>query len=64
MNITIRSARLKAGLSQKELAALVGCTQVHISSIENGQKSPSAALAKKIADVLKINPMDILFPEK
>lgn len=39
----IREARLRAGLSQRELAARVGTTQPAIARIESGGSSPSFA---------------------
>ena len=47
---TLREARLKAGLSQAELAAKVGVTQSVISVYEAGRRQPSVAtLARLIA---------------
>jgi putative transcriptional regulator len=42
----------KAGLSQDELAQLVGTTRRTISSLEHGQSSPSVALALALANAL------------
>ncbi|OSI20418.1 helix-turn-helix transcriptional regulator [Neisseria dumasiana] len=58
----IKTARKKSGLSQCELATLIGCTQTHISSLENGKKQASTQLAKKISEVLKVDVMEILYP--
>ena len=41
----IKEARQKKGLSQEELANLVGASRNTISSIETGQFSPTAKLA-------------------
>lgn len=41
----IKEARNEKGLSQAELAALVGVSRNTISSIETGQFSPTAKLA-------------------
>jgi transcriptional regulator with XRE-family HTH domain len=37
----VRESRLRAGLSQRELAARVGTTQPAIARIESGRSSPS-----------------------
>lgn len=58
----IKTAREKKALSQAKLAELVGCSQEHISSLERGAKTPSPALAKKIADELQIDVLSILYP--
>ena len=62
MNV-IKAARKKKGLSQSELATLVGCAQTHISSIELGKKHVSAQLAKKISEALNVKVTEILYPE-
>ena len=41
----LKAARAEAGLSQGELAKLVGVSRHTISSIETGQFSPTAKLA-------------------
>ena len=41
----LKEARLEAGLSQAELAELVGVSRNTISSIETGQFNPTAKLA-------------------
>ena len=41
----LKEARAEHGLSQAELAALVGVSRNTISSIETGQFSPTAKLA-------------------
>jgi transcriptional regulator with XRE-family HTH domain len=52
-------ARLKKGLSQEELADLVGMTQPNYSRRENGLKKISDAEWAKIAKELKVNKEDI-----
>jgi len=37
LSAQIKQARIKAGLTQKELAELTGLTQVYISQLENGK---------------------------
>jgi len=55
----IKELREKKGLSGKELAALVGVSQAHISAIEKNDRGPSRELTKKIAQVLETS-MDYL----
>lgn len=45
-------AREEKKLTQKDLAALTGIPQGHISRIENGNYNPSLAYLKRIADGL------------
>lgn len=46
-------AREDAGLSQEDLAELVGSQQGYISQLENCERNPGRQLAKQIAGILK-----------
>ena len=48
----LKAARAEAGLSQGELASLVGVSRQTISSIETGQFNPTAKLALVICVAL------------
>ena len=50
---SIEKERLKAGLTQVELAEKVGVTRQTISAIEGGDYTPSVALALKLAKTFK-----------
>lgn len=56
----VRANRISYGLSQKQLAILIGTTQNTISSIERNEYQPSAYLAALLCDVLKC-PFDEMF---
>ncbi len=49
----LRKLREKLGLSQYELAKLVGVTQAHIAKIERGKVDPKLSTVNKILKVLK-----------
>ena len=51
----IKANRLKRGLTQKELADLLGISPVNISQLENGNRSPTYATLMKIAKALDVN---------
>jgi ribosome-binding protein aMBF1 (putative translation factor) len=51
----LRGARSKEGLTQRALAALMGIPQRHISEMENGKRPIGKAMAKRFAEVLKID---------
>jgi ribosome-binding protein aMBF1 (putative translation factor) len=53
--LVLRGARLREGLSQKELARLSGVSQDNISRIENGKRVVGKKVARKLAKPLKIN---------
>lgn len=63
MNTKLINARKKKQLSQYAVAEQVGCTQTNISQLELGKQRPSLLLAKKLALLLEINVMDVLYPE-
>lgn len=49
----LAAARAQRGLSQGQLAAVVGVSRQTISSIETGQYCPSTLLALRLASVLE-----------
>ena len=60
----IRTYRLKRGLSQKDVANLVGHkSQTLISYWENDKKTPTLKNFFKLASILKIFPAEMLFNE-
>jgi ribosome-binding protein aMBF1 (putative translation factor) len=52
----LEGARLKAGMSQKQLADAIGIRQTMVSEFENGRRKITAKMAKRFADALKIKP--------
>lgn len=46
------NARIKLGITQKELSGRTGITQSDISKIENGNANPSIKTLKRLADAL------------
>ncbi|MFO7155063.1 MAG: helix-turn-helix transcriptional regulator [Pseudomonadota bacterium] len=49
---TLRDHRARLGLTQEELAQLVGVTRKTINTVENGRFVPSTILALKLAKAL------------
>jgi transcriptional regulator with XRE-family HTH domain len=58
----LRDARLRAGISARQLALQLGCSPSLISQIERGKATPSVARLYAITTALGIS-MDSLFPE-
>jgi transcriptional regulator with XRE-family HTH domain len=54
--LALRYYRQRRGLSQKDLAALVGSRQATICRIERGELRPSDDLLGRIADALEFQP--------
>ena len=53
--VALRGARGKEGVTQKQLAALVGIAQHHISEMENGKRPIGKETAKRLAEALGIS---------
>ncbi|WP_165493852.1 helix-turn-helix transcriptional regulator [Azotobacter chroococcum] len=56
---TLKTARLRKGLSQKQLAALIGTSQPHIANLESGRVEPNISTAQKLCKVLNLRFGDI-----
>ena len=52
INEKMKEARLERGLSQAELAKLIGVSRQTINMIENGDYNPTIALCVKICKTL------------
>ena len=52
--ISLRGAREKEGISQKELSKSTGIAVTNISKMENGQRKIGEKVAKKLAKALKV----------
>ena len=56
----IRRARLAAGLSQRELAAVVGLHQTAVSKIETGERAILASELVAFARALRVSTPELL----
>jgi transcriptional regulator with XRE-family HTH domain len=48
----LREARLEAGLTQQELADLLGVAQQHVARWETGKNEPRASMAVRLSEAL------------
>jgi plasmid maintenance system antidote protein VapI len=53
--IALRGGRKKEGLTQKELARLIGVSQNHISEMEHGKRPIGKDMARRLAEALKVD---------
>lgn len=63
MKFRIREHREKKGLTQVQLAELVGVVKSHISEIEKGKKNPSSPLMSRLSNVLGVAPSELIDDE-
>lgn len=63
MRLALRQARLRASLTQAELACRAGLSRAAYTNIEKGYRYPSLAAALRIACVLN-EPVEELFADE
>lgn len=56
----MRDRRKEIGLTQKELADLVGCNESTISQYESGKRQPNFETLLKITEVLHLSASELL----
>lgn len=61
MMITLRAARVNAGLTQEEVAQRLGLSKNTLSSYEQFQSVPKIDMAQKLADLYRCSVDDIIF---
>jgi len=58
--IAIRSLRLRAGLSQRQLALRMGVPRTYVSKIENEKATPTLSSLARLAAALEVSISDVL----
>ena len=53
--VALRGARKREGLTQKQLAGLLGINQTHISEMEHGKRPIGKEMARRLAIVLGVD---------
>jgi transcriptional regulator with XRE-family HTH domain len=61
--IHLKIARIRQGLSQRDVARRIGISACALSLIESGQRGMKPVVAKKLAGVLGMSIEEVLFPE-
>lgn len=58
--MALRGARYREGMTQRQLAALTGIPQRHISELENGKRQMGRDWARKLAEALRVSDYRVL----
>lgn len=53
--VTIRTLRLRKGLSQQQLAGAIGTSQPHVARIESGANSLNIETCRRLAEALEVD---------
>lgn len=61
LKISIKSARVNAGYSQKKASAILGVSNKTLSSWENGNTVPKADMVDKICQLYKVEYDNLIF---
>ncbi|MEI8194341.1 MAG: helix-turn-helix transcriptional regulator [Phycisphaerae bacterium] len=56
----LQQARLKAGMTQEELAGKVHLTREYISLLERGKRTPTIAVFIRITRAVGLSPADLI----
>jgi transcriptional regulator with XRE-family HTH domain len=56
----VRKARLARGLTQEALAVDVGLAVTYVGQIERGLRNPTLDVVERFAEVLKVEPLELL----
>jgi DNA-binding XRE family transcriptional regulator len=57
--VTLKTLRLKAGMTQTQLAALLETSQPHIARMEQGRQDPVMSTCRKLSSALGVS-LDVL----
>ncbi len=61
---SVRERRIELGMRQKELAERTGMSRPQVSQIESGLYKPSLETLVRLAEVLQMEPHDLLNPAR
>ena len=64
MAISMKAARVNAGLTQTEAAAALHISKATLSGYESGKNIPKVNMAQKMAELYKLSSNDIIFFEE
>ena len=56
----LKKLRLKAGLTQEEVAASAGVTREYVSMLEAGKNSPTIEVFMRLCRAVRVSPEDVV----
>jgi transcriptional regulator with XRE-family HTH domain len=56
----LRKLRLKAGLTQEEVAAHAGVSREYVSMLEAGKNTPTIEVFMKLCHAVRVSPEDVI----
>jgi transcriptional regulator with XRE-family HTH domain len=59
----LRARRQELGLTQTQLAKLIGAQQPYVADLENGERHPTIKTIAKLSEALKVPPDFFLSPQ-
>ena len=63
LKITLKAARINAGIKQTDAAERVGICPETLSAYETGKQSPTVSTLQKLCEVYRITPDNIFLPK-
>jgi transcriptional regulator with XRE-family HTH domain len=60
----VRRIRLEQSLTQERFAELSGFTQQYLSDLERGLRNPTVVTLYELAQALRVEPVDLIRPDK
>ena len=61
---TIRSARMRKGLTQEALAEMLDITPIHLKNMESSRRKPSVPMLFALMELLDFSVDALVFPER
>ena len=61
--VTLKAARVNAGLTQKEAATIARVHEITIRRWENGESNPDGLQLRGLADIYHVHMDDFILPE-
>ena len=64
LGTNLRAYRHRAGLSQEDLADVLGVHRTYLGGVERGERNLTLRSVERIADTLQLSPLELLSPSR